>query len=396
MLDILIDADMFLDALLNRVGGTDDPVDIWEITKFNSIQGYVTDIGFDRILRIIERIKGVNEAEVVALSLEARVRVYEATRAQLHEARGIHTEYESAIEIVCAREKPFGAIITTSPHCFECAGVTTLSIEELMARRSLEDLANHRDVCVLSGDGFSLSQMDKKLESDYIQKIESIRSLVSVHQEISLIGRDMSYENFRKADFSFARLASTKLIQAHLSHSKFYKANLYEADLSGADLEGADLTRASLVSAVLDTANLQYLKAIESDFRYARLRSANLKSSNLSRSNFRRADLSGAVLKHAFLNDSNLSKSVLDNACLVGASLFYADLRNANLRNANLQAANLSCADLRGADLTGACLDGCRLAETDLRGAILHGIDFKKVDLAKAKRAPVPLTLRQN
>lgn len=392
MFDILIDADMVLDALINRVGDTDDLFDIWEIPRFNSIQGYVTDLGLAKILRVIKKLKGIEAARVVDACIRSRLGVYATTELCLHRARNIDAvEYESAVEIVCALQKPFGAIVTAIPHHFECSDVMTLSVDELVSRRRLEEMTT-TSVVVLPGSDLTFSLLNRELEHEFIREMDGVLSTGNLlNRGASAVAKDFSCRQLDGAKFPSARLASAKFTKSSLRSADLCGTYLYEANFSYADLRYADLTDAKLVNANLISANLQHVKANRSDFSHARLRAANLQSSELNNSCFRRADLSSADLRHVFLNDSNLSKAILNGARLVGASLFYANLQKASLAGADLQNANLIKADLRDADLSGCCLDGCQLADADLRGAILCGVDLQKVDLSKSKLSPLTM-----
>ncbi|ESA32767.1 low-complexity protein [Leptolyngbya sp. Heron Island J] len=395
MFEILIDADMLLDALLNRVWDKDDPLDIWEILKFSQIQGYLTDIGFNRIIDIIRKLQNTNAAEVAALAIQSRVMICDTSGECLHAARQIQTsDYESAVEVICCMKNSLGAIITHRPQDFDCNDTSTLSVKELLARQNLEEVLTSK-VFILSGNNFHMRKLGQTLQDRYLQKIEELNTASSFlpFQGLSLYGVDLSGQHLEGMDFACARMASSNLARAFLHQANFSKSNLYEANLNHANLENVDFEGACLVHANLFSANLKYSRAENSDFRYANLKQANLDCVNWDGAKLRRVNMSQASLKHSFFNDANFDQSMLDDACLVGATLFGSTFQNASLRNANLQSANLKYVDFQGADLSGACFRNCNLEGTDFRDANLDYADFSETDLTRARFSCPLLTM---
>ncbi len=99
-------------------------------------------------------------------------------------------------------------------------------------------------------------------------------------------------------------------------------------------------------------------------------------------------DLTDANLIDLDLQDANLTGSNLTGANLTNSNLRFSNLSNTQLKNANLSYTKLFIADLTGADLantnfTGADLESVKvdrtsLLKTNLKGAILLGIDNLK------------------
>ena len=386
MFEILIDADMLLDALLNRVWDTDDLIDIWDVLKFGKIQGYITDIGFNLSIDIISKIQNTNAAEIVALAIQSRVIVYDVTVENLHIARRIQTaDYESAVEIACCAQYSLGAIITHRPQDFCCSDAITLSITELLSRQNLETALTN-NIFILSGPTSDIKALGQTLHTRQLGRIKQIHSSVPISLPgFSLQNMELSGENLERMDFACSRMISAKFMGSLLRGANFSDARLYEADFRHTDLESTDFDRAYLLHANLVEANLKYSHAKQSDFQFADLRAANLDSANWDNANLRRADLRNATLKHSFFNNVNFDQTFLNNACLIGANLFGATFRNASLRNANLRSANLRHVDFRGADLSGACFRNCNLDGADLRDTLLDKTDFTGTDLTRTR-----------
>ncbi|MDO9714220.1 pentapeptide repeat-containing protein [Paracraurococcus lichenis] len=106
----------------------------------------------------------------------------------------------------------------------------------------------------------------------------------SVRPDLS--GTDLSFKNFRKANFGGVDFRGANLVWVDFSEVDLREANLIEAHLRRADLREADLSRSDLRRANLSVA----------DLRKAKLGSADLKLANLVDARLDRADLTGAKL----------------------------------------------------------------------------------------------------
>ena len=119
------------------------------------------------------------------------------------------------------------------------------------------------------------------------------------------------------------------------------------------------------------------------------LNGSNLMQVNLQGIGLSKAKLWGAHLKNANLRKANFKNADLSKADLTGANLIYANLRKAKIYGADLSQANLQNADLtkaffikaklNSADLRGAKFHNTNLFRTDLRNAILKGVDLSTV-----------------
>jgi len=155
-----------------------------------------------------------------------------------------------------------------------------------------------------------------------------------------LSGLDLSFQNFREADFSGADLS-----RAALAGGNFERATLYCADLRDADLQHANLKSA--------------------DLRGVSLRGANLTFSVLDG-----ADLRAAVmLKRG--KDGDYARAVPAGGAHVPGGV---DFSNSSMKGVSLNGANLKGANFRNALLHGASFKGAKFTEVNLDGAILTGI----------------------
>jgi hypothetical protein len=100
-------------------------------------------------------------------------------------------------------------------------------------------------------------------------------------------------------------------------------------------------------------------------------------------------DVSGAFLQGLHLEKANLARANFNatdvrNAVLLGIDFSDADLRSANFRDsklhgASLRGASLDDADFTGADISGADLSGASLGGADLRNANLDRIEWQHI-----------------
>ncbi len=100
------------------------------------------------------------------------------------------------------------------------------------------------------------------------------------------------------------------------------------------------------------------------------------------------ADLRGSSFKYAQMARTNLTGALL---CPLEfkkedgqSSIQRVDLSGANLRFSCLKDADLRDAVLMGVDLTNAILNGCDLRRADLTGAILNGTKMENCRLDEA------------
>lgn len=218
-------------------------------------------------------------------------------------------------------------------------------------------------------------------------------------REAVLEGADVTGANFSRADLSGASIGPIELSdgefsEAILERADFCDAQLPRANMSGARLSGADLGGTNLAGADLYTTTLD-----GTFFGHAILTEANLCDARgdsvlMPGAVLTRAKVSGAELPHVSLRNAQLEKTGFDRSTLENGNL-----AGANARGASLQQANLNGADCAGVDFSDARLQDANLRQTDLRrvifsvdtrlagatfvGALLHGIQWRGVDLSE-------------
>ncbi len=139
MIRILVDADLILEALMNRNTVTDvrellDKVNPW-------IQMYITDVGWEKIYTYLNHLQSKKITEMVINWLEEKIKVCSVNQDILQQARlSPIKDFESAVEFICASYQQLDAIVTHKHDNFAEAAdkFWVWSIAELWIRANLE------------------------------------------------------------------------------------------------------------------------------------------------------------------------------------------------------------------------------------------------------------------
>lgn len=140
MIRILVDADLILEALMNRNTVTDvreilDKVNPW-------IQMYITDVGWQKIYTYLSHLQNQKIAELVINWLEEKMKICSVNQIILQQARSSPIkDFESAVEIICASYQKLDAIVTHKYDDFAEATdkLWVWSMAELWIRANLEN-----------------------------------------------------------------------------------------------------------------------------------------------------------------------------------------------------------------------------------------------------------------
>ncbi|AFY59147.1 hypothetical protein Riv7116_6831 [Rivularia sp. PCC 7116] len=140
MIRILVDADLVLEALMNRNNVTDvrellDKVNPW-------IQMYITDVGWQKIYTYLSHLQNKKVAEMVIRWLEEKMQICSVNQNILQQARySPIKDFESAVETICASYQKLDAIVTHKHDDFAEAAdkFWVWSMTELCIRANLEN-----------------------------------------------------------------------------------------------------------------------------------------------------------------------------------------------------------------------------------------------------------------
>ncbi|MBD2495111.1 hypothetical protein [Nostoc sp. FACHB-280] len=118
MFRILVDADLILDALINRNKLTEDVRELLDGVH-PSIKLYLTDIGWQKIAAYTSRLQNSQIAEIVIDWLREKINICIVDQEILQIARSSPLrDFESAVEFVCVEDQVLDAVVTHKPEDF--------------------------------------------------------------------------------------------------------------------------------------------------------------------------------------------------------------------------------------------------------------------------------------
>lgn len=135
MMRVLLDTNVLLDVLLERVPWVKDSGEVWQAHEQGRISAYVMACAINDIFYIARRLKTLETAyEAVKLCLET-FELCEVSRQTLEWARKLPgNDFEDKLQIACAYFASLDAIVTRDGTGFEVAPMLVLSPAELLQR----------------------------------------------------------------------------------------------------------------------------------------------------------------------------------------------------------------------------------------------------------------------
>jgi predicted nucleic acid-binding protein len=137
---ILVDADLILEALMNRNGFVKEVSELLDRVH-PLIEMYVTDIGWHKIHTYASRLQNTTIADKIVDWLQQKFLICSVDRNILQQARSSPLrDFESAVELVCASYQELDAIVTHNQDDFAQAPnkFWIWSVAELWVRANLE------------------------------------------------------------------------------------------------------------------------------------------------------------------------------------------------------------------------------------------------------------------
>lgn len=170
---ILVDADIILEALLNRPNFIEDAKKLWEVIQKlpQQIQAYTTKTGLDIICVHLSTIADEKSVENLVAEIQRNITICHVESETWQEARTLNIQdFQSAIEVVCARELNIGAIVTQKPQDYEGANLSVLSVNDFLDRKKFEEIFNNPTTPLIKSN--SISEFIEHLNRLYFQKLE--------------------------------------------------------------------------------------------------------------------------------------------------------------------------------------------------------------------------------
>lgn len=140
MYKILFDADLMLDALMNRTEFAEDIKALLE-NSHHSIRLYLTDVGLQKISAYTSCLRNRYISEVVAEWLQEQIQICAIDQGLVQKSRYLSLkDFESAIELACLSHYQLDAIVTNHPESFIASSYQfcVWSFSELWLRIDLE------------------------------------------------------------------------------------------------------------------------------------------------------------------------------------------------------------------------------------------------------------------
>lgn len=182
MLQVLVDADMVLEALLNRSRFVADSEALVKIVQTQKIQAYICELGLEKIYSVASRLENSLAAEEVVCGIQAMMLLCPVDANLVQQARSLNIQdVESAVEVACAIAFKLGAIVTQKPEDFAGADLSVLSVNDLSERQRWQELLESSHSPVLLVDN-SLSF--KNLPEAQHQPIENQCSTNSLNVSV--------------------------------------------------------------------------------------------------------------------------------------------------------------------------------------------------------------------
>ncbi|NES19780.1 MAG: PIN domain-containing protein [Symploca sp. SIO3E6] len=140
MLHVVVDADLVLEAVVNRARFQKEFRVLWDMMESRQIQGYITESGLDKIFNYVSQLQTPEIAESVVFEIQEIMLTCSIDGSLIQKARSCSViDFESAVESVCALANNCGAIVTNNPINFIGVNLSILSVAQLSRRQSLQN-----------------------------------------------------------------------------------------------------------------------------------------------------------------------------------------------------------------------------------------------------------------
>ena len=133
---ILVDADLVLEALLNRSRFKRDAEDLWDVLQIGQFQGFISALSLSKIRAFVGEISNYQAAEEITDTIQNIMTVCPSDPAIINCARTLCFEdFETAVDVAHAESQHLSAIITNAPQNYAGANIPIYSVEDLLGER---------------------------------------------------------------------------------------------------------------------------------------------------------------------------------------------------------------------------------------------------------------------
>lgn len=132
---ILIDTNVILDVLCNRRDFVDDSLKVFKYCEANQITGYISALSIPNIVYIMRKELDSEKIKEILTTLTSIFTVVDLRESDLLKAADMDfSDYEDALQSVCAVRTKVNYIVTRNIKDFRNSGVPAIKPSELFDR----------------------------------------------------------------------------------------------------------------------------------------------------------------------------------------------------------------------------------------------------------------------
>lgn len=132
---VLIDTNVILDVLCGRTDFLEDSSKVWKYCEINKIEGYISALSVPNIVYVLRKELTPEKTQEVINQLFLIFKVADLKSDDLKKAAAMKTsDYEDALQMVCANRIKADFIITRNIRDFMSSKVLAIKPSELLER----------------------------------------------------------------------------------------------------------------------------------------------------------------------------------------------------------------------------------------------------------------------
>lgn len=132
---VLIDTNIVLDVLLDRVPFVEDGIALFEMVERQQVQGYIAATTVTNVFYIVRKARGRDTALDAVRRILTALELCPVDRAVIQQAiESRLKDFEDGVQFACTQLNQMDAIVTRDLHDFSGVALPIWSIAELKAR----------------------------------------------------------------------------------------------------------------------------------------------------------------------------------------------------------------------------------------------------------------------
>lgn len=135
VIKVLIDTNVILDVLCNRTGFVEDSLKVFKYCEINHITGYISALSVPNIVYIMRKELDKKRVKEILTTLTSLFYVVDLRKTDLIKAANLEfSDYEDALQSVCATRAKVNCIVTRNSKDFKNSVVPAIKPSELLER----------------------------------------------------------------------------------------------------------------------------------------------------------------------------------------------------------------------------------------------------------------------